>query len=55
VVGNGLNALAPNYDQNFSVPAFTSDANITAAQTGVYLQDQIKLDRPLTSGSNASL
>ncbi|WP_298951281.1 TonB-dependent siderophore receptor [uncultured Methylobacterium sp.] len=40
-----LNALAPNYDQNFSVPAFTSDANITAAQTGVYLQDQIKLDR----------
>ncbi len=40
-----LNALAPNYDQNFSVPAFTSEANITAAQTGVYLQDQIKLDR----------
>ncbi|MEH3143781.1 MAG: TonB-dependent siderophore receptor [Methylobacterium frigidaeris] len=40
-----LNALAPNYDQNFPVPALTTDANITAAQTGVYLQDQIKVDR----------
>ena len=40
-----LNALAPNYDQNFAVPAYTTDARISAEQTGVYLQDQIKLDR----------
>ena len=40
-----LNALAPNYDTNIAFPAFTSAARITAEQTGVYLQDQIKFDR----------
>ncbi len=40
-----LNALFPNYDQNFAVPPYTTDSTITAEQTGVYLQDQIKLDR----------
>lgn len=40
-----LNALTPNYDMNIAVPGFTSNARITAQQTGVYLQDQIKVDR----------
>ncbi|KMO41766.1 TonB-dependent receptor [Methylobacterium tarhaniae] len=40
-----LNALAPNYDMNIAVPGFTTNARITAQQTGVYLQDQIKFDR----------
>ncbi|MGU3536317.1 TonB-dependent siderophore receptor [Methylobacterium sp. A54F] len=40
-----LNVLAPNYDMNIPTPAFTSDARITAEQTGVYVQDQIRLDR----------
>ncbi|WP_238313910.1 TonB-dependent siderophore receptor [Methylobacterium crusticola] len=40
-----LNALAPNYDMAIPVPAFTSDARVTAEQTGVYLQDQVKFDR----------
>ena len=41
----GLNALNPNYDMNIAFPAFTTDATITAEQTGVYFQDQIKFDR----------
>jgi len=38
-----LNVLAPNYAMNIPTPAFTSAAKITAAQTGVYFQDQMKL------------
>ncbi|TNC11045.1 TonB-dependent siderophore receptor [Methylobacterium terricola] len=40
-----LNALAPNYDMTIAVPGFTSNARITAQQTGVYIQDQVKFDR----------
>jgi iron complex outermembrane receptor protein len=40
-----LNILAPNNDMNLAAPGFTSDARITAKQTGVYFQDQIKFDR----------
>lgn len=40
-----LNVLAPNYDMNIPTPPFTTDARITAEQTGVYFQDQVKLDR----------
>jgi iron complex outermembrane receptor protein len=40
-----LNALAPNYAMNIAFPAFTADARITAEQTGVYFQDQVKFDR----------
>ncbi|MCJ2012253.1 TonB-dependent siderophore receptor [Methylobacterium sp. J-076] len=40
-----LNALAPNYAMTIAVPAFTTDSRVTAEQTGVYFQDQIKVDR----------
>ena len=40
-----LNVLVPNYEMNIPAPPFTSDARITSAQTGVYFQDQVKLDR----------
>lgn len=40
-----LNVLFPNYDMMIPVPPFTTEARITAEQTGVYLQDQIKFDR----------
>ncbi|MFE1599243.1 TonB-dependent siderophore receptor [Methylobacterium sp. ID0610] len=40
-----LNILAPNYDMNIGIPAYTSEARISAEQTGVYLQDQVKFDR----------
>lgn len=40
-----LNALAPNYAMNIPFPPFTADARITAEQTGVYFQDQVKFDR----------
>ncbi|WP_238296726.1 TonB-dependent siderophore receptor [Methylobacterium soli] len=40
-----LNALAPNYFTNIPEVPFTSDATITAEQTGVYVQDQVKFDR----------
>ncbi|WP_232631912.1 TonB-dependent siderophore receptor [Methylobacterium sp. Leaf118] len=40
-----LNVLAPNYAMNIAVPAFTTDARITAEQTGLYVQDQVKFDR----------
>ncbi|MDP4024893.1 TonB-dependent siderophore receptor [Methylobacterium sp. NEAU 140] len=40
-----LNALAPNYFTNIPFPDFTSQQRISAEQTGVYFQDQIKFDR----------
>ncbi|WP_422230877.1 TonB-dependent siderophore receptor [Methylorubrum rhodinum] len=40
-----LNVLAPNYNMNIPVPGFTTNARITAEQTGVYFQDQVKFDR----------
>lgn len=40
-----LNALAPNYFTNIPQVPFTADARITAEQTGIYFQDQIKFDR----------
>ncbi|MET7247717.1 TonB-dependent siderophore receptor [Methylobacterium sp. EM32] len=40
-----LNLLAPNYDMTIPVPPYTTNARLTAQQTGVYLQDQIKFDR----------
>ncbi|WP_319797808.1 TonB-dependent siderophore receptor [Nitrobacter sp.] len=40
-----LNMLAPDYYMNIAFPGFTSDSSITAEQTGLYLQDQIKFDR----------
>ena len=40
-----LNVLAPNYSMNIPFPAFTADARITAEQTGIYVQDQVKFDR----------
>lgn len=35
----------PDNFQNIPVPAFSSDATTTQYQTGVYFQDQIKIDR----------
>ncbi|WP_183437294.1 TonB-dependent siderophore receptor [Methylobacterium sp. R2-1] len=40
-----LNVLFPNYEMNINFPAFSTEAAITAEQTGVYFQDQIKFDR----------
>ena len=40
-----LNVLAPNYDMNIPQVPFTADARITAEQTGIYFQDQVKFDR----------
>lgn len=40
-----LNVLFPNYEMNIAFPAFATEAAITAEQTGVYFQDQIKVDR----------
>ncbi|WP_245516475.1 TonB-dependent siderophore receptor [Methylobacterium segetis] len=40
-----LDALAPNYDMAIPFPAFTTQSRISAEQTGVYVQDQVKFDR----------
>lgn len=40
-----LNVLNPDSRQNIPAPAFSSDAAKTRYQTGLYLQDQIKIDR----------
>jgi iron complex outermembrane receptor protein len=40
-----LNVLAPNYSMTIPAPPFTTDARITAEQTGLYVQDQVKFDR----------
>jgi iron complex outermembrane receptor protein len=40
-----LNVLNPNYTMTIPTPPFTTDARITAEQTGVYFQDQVKFDR----------
>jgi iron complex outermembrane receptor protein len=40
-----LNVLAPNYSMTIPTPPFTTDSRITAEQTGVYVQDQVKFDR----------
>ncbi|MCJ2085333.1 TonB-dependent siderophore receptor [Methylobacterium sp. E-005] len=39
-----LNALAPDHDLPIRFPAFTSTSRIDAQQTGVYFQDQAKVD-----------
>lgn len=40
-----LNVLAPDYSMAIPTPPFTTDARITAEQTGLYVQDQVKFDR----------
>lgn len=40
-----LDVLNPNNHQNIPVPAFSSDATSKQYQTGLYFQDQIKIDR----------
>lgn len=40
-----LDLLNPLYGQTIAFPAFTSVSDITAQQTGIYFQDQIKFDR----------
>lgn len=40
-----LNVLNPNNHQNIPVPPFTTDRTQKQFQTGLYFQDQIKLDR----------
>jgi len=40
-----LNALAPDYAMPIAFPAFTTASRVDAEQTGVYFQDQAKLDR----------
>jgi iron complex outermembrane receptor protein len=40
-----LDALNPNSDMPIAFPAFNSTSRIDAVQTGVYFQDQMKVDR----------
>ncbi|SFG55172.1 iron complex outermembrane recepter protein [Methylobacterium gossipiicola] len=40
-----LNVLAPDYAMAIAFPAFTTASRVDAEQTGVYFQDQVKLDR----------
>ncbi len=40
-----LNVMNPDNHQNIPVPAFSTDATTTQYQTGLYFQDQIKIDR----------
>ncbi|GBU19201.1 MULTISPECIES: TonB-dependent siderophore receptor [Methylobacterium] len=40
-----LDLLNPVYGRNIAFPAFTALSDITAQQTGIYFQDQIKFDR----------
>ena len=40
-----LDVLNPNYEMSIAFPAFVSDSRITAEQTGIYFQDQLKFDR----------
>ncbi|MFY0475757.1 TonB-dependent siderophore receptor [Achromobacter marplatensis] len=40
-----LYVLNPDNHQNIPVPAFSTDATSTQYQTGLYFQDQIKIDR----------
>ncbi|WP_246733502.1 TonB-dependent siderophore receptor [Methylobacterium sp. BTF04] len=40
-----LNVLMPNYAMNIPIPAFNTTSRVDAQQTGVYFQDQMKLDR----------
>ena len=40
-----LEVLNPNNHQNIPVPAFSTDATTKQYQTGLYFQDQIKIDR----------
>lgn len=46
-VPQSLDLLNPVYGQTIAVPAFTAVSDITAQQTGLYFQDQIKFDRLL--------
>ncbi|TXN39860.1 TonB-dependent siderophore receptor [Methylobacterium sp. WL30] len=39
-----LNALAPNYEMNIPFPAINTTSRVDAQQTGVYFQDQMKVD-----------
>lgn len=45
VLAPSQNLLAPNYEMNIAFPAFTANSRITAEQTGIYFQDQVKFDR----------
>ncbi|WP_339164065.1 TonB-dependent siderophore receptor [Methylobacterium bullatum] len=44
-IGFPLNALTPDYETTIPQPAFSTASKTSASQTGVYFQDQIKLDR----------
>ncbi len=46
-VSNTLNYYNPNYRQNITKPAITNSQNQTQDQFGVYLQDQIKIERAI--------